>query len=147
MSERQAIRLDGPVRITMPAAVAYDLDALKKSITTIVERVGCRACFSGADCTFQLERDLVINDRLEVSPAAWRGSTDPDGDPVKPAVYVNLANEVSYNLDRVLGAVERIVDKLGHTQCFSGFDIFFREELELIAVDRNLNVHTFGKSF
>lgn len=137
----QALRLQGPVRITMPAAVAYDLDALQKGIASIAERIGCRACFSGADCTFQLERDFVINEALEPRSAA-RLPQDPV--PFKN-VQVNLAPEVSFSIDRLQGAIERIVDKLGHSACFSGFDIAFGNEIRVLNVSRELEVEAFGR--
>jgi len=144
----QATRLDGPVRITMPAAVAYDINAFQKSITTLVERLGCRTCFSGADCTFRLERELVINENLEISPWAGRvGAADPDGDPaLKSTVYVKLSPEISYNIDRVQSAVAKIAGLLGCDACCSGFDIAFRQELEFILVNKDLNVQRVGRA-
>lgn len=50
-----------PVRITLPAEVAFDLGKLGKVLGSLAERLGCRACLSGADCTFRLERDFVVN--------------------------------------------------------------------------------------
>lgn len=50
-----------PVRITIPAAVAFDIGKLQKSLVGIAERLGCRSCFSGSDCTFILERNFVID--------------------------------------------------------------------------------------
>ena len=54
------LRAKGPVRITLPAKVAYDPKALKESIASIVERLGCPECFSGASCLFEMERDFVV---------------------------------------------------------------------------------------
>lgn len=50
-----------PIRITIPAKVAYNMDALQKSIVNIAEAIGCRTCFSGADCFFEMTRDFVID--------------------------------------------------------------------------------------
>jgi hypothetical protein len=145
-----AVRLDGPVRITIPAAVAYDLPSLKETITAVVERLGCGKCFSGADCTFQLERDLVIDAGRKVQSGPRGFSPGPDGEPARGfgrAVTASLANEVSHDLTQVLAAVGKIVDKLGCGACCSGFDIAFREELDVIRVEKDLNVQTFGRSF
>lgn len=49
------------VRISLPASVAYDMGALQKTLVGIAERLGCRPCFSGADCLFRLERDFVVD--------------------------------------------------------------------------------------
>lgn len=125
----------------MPAAVAYDLDALQKGIASVAERLGCRACFSGADCTFHIERDFVINEALEAK-ASLMAPHDPI--PIMP-IYANLASEVSFSIDRLQGAVARIADKLGHTACFSGFDIAFLNEMRVINVSRELNVEAIGR--
>src|SRR5438552_9025918 len=95
-------RLRGPVRVTMPAAVAYDLKAFQQGIAALVERLGCRTCFSGADCTFLTERDWVISDKLEVSPAARASGQAPDGDLALSGhnVTVSLAKEVRFDLNR-----------------------------------------------
>jgi hypothetical protein len=142
----EATRLTGPVRITLPVAVAYDLGALQKGIAALAQRLGCAPCVSGVNCTFQVERDLVVNERLQISPAARVFASDPDGDPVAPGLVttVHLAREVAFDLERVQGAVAKIVDRLGHRACFSGFDVAFRQELDLMTVDRDLNVQDFG---
>ena len=133
--EPQAARPIGPVRITIPAAVAYDLGAFQKSIADLVERMGCRACFSGADCTFQLERDFVINEKLELRAASpitavpdMRLALPQDPVPLKVA----LPSKVSYDLKLVQKVVAQIADRLGCAACCSGFDIRFLHERELI---------------
>jgi hypothetical protein len=136
----------GTVRVTLPAAVAYDLKALQKSIASLVERLGCRTCFSGADCTFRVERDLVINERLEAVPLARVAAPDPDGDPAR-AVSVHLAKEVRSDLTKVHAAVERVVGKLGCPACCSGFDIAFREEFRFLTVNKDLDVQAHGPTF
>jgi hypothetical protein len=55
------------VRITIPAALAYNLEAFQESIGNLVEWLGCRTCFSGADSTFLDERDIIINEKLEIT--------------------------------------------------------------------------------
>lgn len=146
MSEQQDMRATrdrGTVRITIPAAVAYNLEAFQKGIATLVERLGCRSCFSGADCTFQLERDFVINEKLEISQAGTRlMSTDPDGDPVLPlrGVTATLPHTVSYDLKQVQSIVASIAGKLGCGACCSGFDIRFLHERELL-IDESQRIH------
>ena len=44
------IRARGTVRVSLPAKIAYDPDALKKSLTSILDKLGCSRCFSGANC-------------------------------------------------------------------------------------------------
>src|SRR5215475_13141438 len=85
------------VRITIPAAVAYNLDAFQKSIASLVERLGCRPCFSGADCTFLLERDWVIDEKLETHALATSIVRDPSPEPWRSAT-VTLPSKVANNL-------------------------------------------------
>ena len=133
-TEIQAVRPRGPIRITIPAAVAYDLKAFQKGIATLVERLGCRPCFSGADCTFQLERDFVINEKLEIGPAVALPQ-----DPVPERLRVTLPGKVGYNLDKVHSLVANIAGRLGCLACCSGFDITFLHERELL-INETLNV-------
>src|SRR5215831_1526236 len=139
--------LNGTVRITLPAAVASNLASFQKSIGALVERLGCPTCFSGADCTFTVERDFLMNERLEISPSTpIVSSPDPDGDPThrRRGVRVHMASDVSHNLEGIQTAVAKIAERLGHPMCCSGFDIAFREEVNVITVDRDLNVQAFG---
>lgn len=147
----------GPVRITLPAAVAYDLKSLQKSLVNLADQLGCRPCFSGADCTFLLERDFVINEKGEVgtavnqiqnvalvqgpTPHPWRSGPLPDpwlaalAEPIpypSHRVTARISGSVSYNIDALQKAVANVAGKLGHPMCFSGFDITFLHERELI---------------
>lgn len=49
------------VRIVLPAKVAFNLPELTNALKNIAERLGCKACLSGADCLFTLERDFVVD--------------------------------------------------------------------------------------
>ena len=149
--EMRALQLRGPVRITLPAKVAYNLDSLKSGIAAIVESLGCDKCFSGANCTFQLERDFLINEKLEIvsrgspllptDPVPWRTSPFAPQDPVPyMPIQVTLPGKVHSDIDQILSLVDSIVERLGHTRCFSGFDIAFGLERELI-VDEALNIN------
>lgn len=137
----------GPVRITIPASVAYDLGSLKTSFASLAERLGCSTCFSGADCRFQMERDFVINEKLAVAAAPGAqelARRDPSPHPWKSGYDVHLPKEVSYDIKAIHGAIEKIVGVLGCKACCSGFDLFFRQELDVLAIDKNLNVQRFG---
>lgn len=58
-----------PVRVTLPAKIAYDLDAFQKVTARLAEELGCTRCISGADCTFGLENDWVVNPAGELNRA------------------------------------------------------------------------------
>ena len=136
--EKRALRQTGrAVRLTIPAKVAYNLDSFQESIADLVDKLGCRACFSGADCTFQLERDFVVNEALQLSAIQ-----DPRAQlPVSSAssVSAGLPTAVSYNIDQVQKAVAEIAGLLGCPACCSGFDITFRNQLDFL-VDKDLGV-------
>lgn len=51
----------GPVRVTIPAKVAFDIDALFEVQRSVFERLGHPACYSGADIRFMLERDFLVD--------------------------------------------------------------------------------------
>jgi hypothetical protein len=119
------------IRITIPAAVAFNLGEFQKSIATLVERTGCRTCFSGADCHFQQERDFLINEKMEFTafPASVQGPPDPV--PWRTAT-ATLPAKVANNIEQVKSVVARIAGRLGCGACCSGFDILFQQELEFV---------------
>src|SRR6266404_6165342 len=124
-------KIQGPIRISIPAAVAYDLAAFQKSIANLVERLGCRACFSGADCTFLHERDFVINEKFEVHPSAGASvQLLPPGS--SRAATATLSGKAGHNLKQVQDVVANIAGRLGCGGCCSGFDILFRQELDFV---------------
>lgn len=136
-----ATRLRGPVRVTMPAAVAYDLKAFQKSVANLLERLGCRSCFSGADCTFTTERDWVINEKAQLNPAARTSVSDTVADAALSHNFsVSLAKEVRFDIKQVQAAIGKVVGKLGCGGCCSGFDIAFRDEIQHLTVSKDLNV-------
>ncbi|MBY0577605.1 MAG: hypothetical protein K2P57_01010 [Burkholderiales bacterium] len=54
------------VRVTIPAEVAFNLDKMNKVTAGILGRLGCTACHSGYDIRFIVERDFVVNSKLEI---------------------------------------------------------------------------------
>ena len=48
------VRAHGTIRVSLPAKIAYNPDALKKIAGAVAERLGCTRCFSGANCFFKL---------------------------------------------------------------------------------------------
>ena len=135
-------RARGAVRITLPASVAYDPKALKKGIANIVERLGCPKCFSGADCFFTNERELVIDPKLAVGPAAG-----PFPDPWRENTYtIGLSSKVRYDLDKVYKAIDKAIDIIGAHPCISGFDFHFQDELRTIVVNEALVAQRFDQA-
>jgi hypothetical protein len=125
-------KIQGPIRISIPAAVAYDLAAFQKSIAHLVERLGCPQCFSGAHCTFVHERDFAINERLEVLSSAGASVQLPqDPVPIRTATAI-FSGKVGHNLKQIQDVVATIAGRLGCAACCSGFDIHFRNELDFV---------------
>lgn len=54
------------VRVTLPAKVAYDLNAFQKVQASILDRLGCQACCSGWDIRFDLARSYLVDEKLNV---------------------------------------------------------------------------------
>jgi hypothetical protein len=129
-------RAAGAVRITLPARVTYDPDALKEGIVQLAERIGHPKCFSGADCLIQMEREFLFDQPEPREPGFGRGLN------TEAALLVGLAPRVKYDLDMVLEAVDRVIDNIGPHPCISGFDVLFRNQM--IVVNEQLEVNAFG---
>ena len=133
--DRPRLRAAGPIRITLPAKVAYDPSAFKESIRSVLERVGCPTCFSGASCLFQMERAFAIDPDRKLGPVPdpWRLASGPDPEPaVTHRATVGVARAVKYDINKVFQAVDKVIDLIGPHPCISGFDVLFRDELLVV---------------
>lgn len=142
------LRARGPVRVTLPAAVAYDPDALKKSLGSILDQIGCRACCSGADILLEQERDFLFADGAVRSRAAVL--SDPQPDPWKAAGHqyqVALSPAVKYDIDRVFTAIDKVIDIIGPHPCISGFDVLLRDQLQAIVINEQLEAQDLAARF
>jgi hypothetical protein len=146
--ERSRASAHGPIRVTLPAAIAYDPDALKKSLGDILGQIGCKACCSGADILLQMEREFVADRDLRFrargplegpQPDPWRGA--------KHQYTVALSPKVSYDIDKVFGAIDRVIDILGPCACCSGFDVLLKDELQTIVVNEQLEAVKLDAAF
>jgi hypothetical protein len=126
------IRAHGPVRISLPAKIAYNPDALKKTIGGLLEQLGCPRCFSGADCHFTFERDYVVN------PQGVLAAVELNPQPLPPrasTATASLAPSIRFNIDKVFKAVDQVINSLGPCPCHSGFDVLYQNELPVIGVN------------
>lgn len=139
----------GPIRITLPAKVAYSPDALKESIANVMERIGCPKCFSGADCFFQMERQFVLDASLQADPTPQPlHFATPPIDAQPDHVYTaGLAKAVRYDINQVFRAVDRVIDLIGSHPCISGADVLFRDVLNTIVVPENFEAQAFNQTF
>ena len=129
----------GVVRFTVSADVAFNPKAFGKLIRDISEKLGCRPCFSGVDCLFQLQRDWVIDAKakaLPTDPVPWRGAAKP--------VQVVMPAETSRNIDSLAKISDAVFGKLGCLPCTTGFDVLFRNEIRTLGFDKKLNLQEFG---
>src|SRR5437763_6398176 len=102
-TEMEGVRSGRSVRVTIPAAIAYDLGAFQKSLADLLGHLGCMACCSGFDITFLQERQFFINEKLEIRSTAGLVSSNPMPGvalPMDPIPYhgvsVTLPPKVSY---------------------------------------------------
>jgi hypothetical protein len=54
------------VRVTIPASVAFDLDRFQEVQRSILDKLGCRACCSGWDIRFDLQRRFLVDEQLKI---------------------------------------------------------------------------------
>jgi hypothetical protein len=57
----RAARLQGPVRVTLPISVAFDLEKFQRALANIAQQVGHTGCTSGVDLTFLTSREFVVD--------------------------------------------------------------------------------------
>ncbi|QLQ32207.1 MAG: hypothetical protein HZT40_12115 [Candidatus Thiothrix singaporensis] len=66
----QELRMSNPgnniVRVSVPASAYFKLDAMQKIQKDILGRLGCLACCSGWDIRFDLQRQFIVDERLNV---------------------------------------------------------------------------------
>ena len=66
----QTFEKRGPIRVTLPLSVAYDLDKFQAALRNIAHQTGHTGCTSGVDITFLTAREYVVNPaNLEVTVA------------------------------------------------------------------------------
>jgi hypothetical protein len=57
----EAAKNFGPIRVTLPLSVAFDLDKFHHALTNVARLVGGAARTSGVDVTFQHMREFVVD--------------------------------------------------------------------------------------
>lgn len=56
------------VRVRVPKEVLYDLRKITSIRDTVLGELGCKACCSGHDIIFDVERNFTVNKELQVRP-------------------------------------------------------------------------------
>jgi hypothetical protein len=119
---------DNPIRVRVPAAVAFSPKDFKVSVANLMEKLGCAKCFSGFDCRFELHRDYAVD------PADLKKLVD------LPAQTMASNNVASFTLPKARAfdilQVNKVIDslhkKFGCAPCHSGYDFHFRNEIEQV---------------
>ncbi len=125
--------ISGPIRVTIPVNVAANIKTLKTSLQSVAERLGCKACFSGADCFFELERQYLIDEKAKLAARVQvpdRGAVDLAARNVGTTVRVGLSSKAGYSIDTITAAVEKIAELSGHVACATGCNLFFEHFLD-----------------
>jgi len=115
-----------PIRVSVPAAVAFDPKAFKISVASLMGKLGCGKCFSGFDCHFHLQRDYVVD------PADFKKIAEAPEARIQSGNVVNmsLGRESSYNLAQINKLIDSLHGKFGCAPCHSGYDFNFQNEIE-----------------
>ena len=61
---------DRSVRVSLPISVAYDIDRFQEVQRSILDRLGCMACCSGWDIRYDIQRNFLVDEKLNVREAA-----------------------------------------------------------------------------
>jgi len=140
------LRTHGTVRVTLPAKIAYEPEALKRTIGGILGRLGCPTCFSGADCHFTNERDFVVDPAGAIAHSAIGAANEINPQPLPPrsAVTVSLAPGIRSNIDGVFKAVDSVIKTIGACPCHSGFDVLYQNEITVIGVNEHGVAQQYG---
>jgi len=120
--------------VSLPAKIAYNPDALKKSIGGLLEQLGCPRCFSGADCLFTVEREYAVNPQGALAAVALNPQPLPPRVSAHAAT-ASLGRSMRYDIDKVFKAVDQVINTLGPCPCHSGFDVLYQNELPFIGVN------------
>jgi hypothetical protein len=57
----RAATVSGPIRVTLPVSVAYDLDKFLRALANVARMVGCPASTSGIDVSPPHMREFVVD--------------------------------------------------------------------------------------
>jgi hypothetical protein len=141
----------GTVRLTMSAKVAGDLGALQKGLKSLAERLGHANCMTGCDIThLGMEREFTfggVGQEVQLNLQPLHRSEPVEGPQPQPwrPVTVAIPDKVSRDINSLTEAAAIVLGKLGCPQYCSGFDIVFRREVDMLAIDETLNVNGFGR--
>lgn len=56
------------VHVSLPADVIFDMDRFSKVQKDVLGRLGCQACCSGWDIRWEVERQFIVDQDLNIQP-------------------------------------------------------------------------------
>ena len=125
--------ISGTIRVAIPAKVAANIKTLKSTLESVAERLGCRPCFSGADCFFELEKNYIVDEKVRLATSLEVPQVLARSFPSRAAtttVNVVLSNKAGNSIETITKAVEKIAELSGHTACATGCNLFFQHFLD-----------------
>lgn len=118
-----------PVRVSLPASVAADINSLKKAVGNVLDHLGCQACCSGHDILFELQRDFVFDKSIrDISVASTGRRALAQG----KAVNIGINPDAAGSIDNVFAAIDKLAELTGHVACATGCDMRFNLERMLV---------------
>lgn len=69
INELQSMRTSGTnnvIRVSISPSVYFKLDAIQKIQKDILGRLGCLACCSGWDIRYDLQRQFIVDEKLNI---------------------------------------------------------------------------------
>jgi hypothetical protein len=121
------------VRVSIPASVANDLGAVKKSVHAVLERIGCPACCSGHDIHLEIQREMTLGKGFAEPVRSTGFAAARVAQPVSVGVRPDAVDDIA----SVEAMFDKLADLTGHQACISGYD--FRVQLEeMFIFDRDL---------
>ena len=63
---RHSLAQERPVKVTLPASAAFDLDVFAKVQRDIFDRLGHAMCVSGFDIRWKFEDDFLVDDKFNI---------------------------------------------------------------------------------
>jgi len=144
MPKFQVIRKGGTIRLTLPSNIANDLGVLQRSLKLVAERLGHPTCATGCDILhIGLEQELAFNEKVELNPQPLPPSSAIDLQ-ARGLITVSIPDKVNNDIEALTRSIGNVVGKLGCAPCCSGFDILFRREINMMALNEKGEVARFG---
>ena len=72
----EASSLGQVVRVSIPASMFHNLDAMQKVTKQVLGQLGCEACHSGFDIRYDVVRQFVVDEKGRLQSVMGGGQAD-----------------------------------------------------------------------